>query len=364
MAHWLSTGRKSIAVETQPDGQHLLCSRMTRSSKPRSEAHSLLDHRAHEPREQQAPNYRNLAWSAMAELWSVPNRFASCYDRQSKDSRSSAPRRGGICVARCGCLESWRSSDLVLVCMVLLDESARGRWPSSAKNCSTEPCLKNATVFSRAARHSGTGVAAILCNWICRGLLPPAPPVAFRALDTARKMSRHSNGRGSDVRCGILRCDCWNRRSALCVGPDRESAAPEATSWIEVKVSGTQFAPRKIEMNICASVRKLCQCHQARRCLTSASRTALQPGKRDTKSERRREFQSRANNSAGTLECWTARTAEAIGSHLQIDSAPGRGTPHHSRNWLRTPNLFQCRLKPIRILVVDDHFMSAWPLRL
>jgi len=60
MPHWLSTDANLLQVETQPDGQHLLLQQDDQIFEATLESAKRPGQCAHHPREQHAPNYRNL----------------------------------------------------------------------------------------------------------------------------------------------------------------------------------------------------------------------------------------------------------------------------------------------------------------
>jgi signal transduction histidine kinase len=157
-----------------------------------------------------------------------------------------------------------------------------------------------------------------------------APPVAFRALDTARKMSRHGmmEARRSvwDLRCDLL--EQGDLPSAL--GQIVSPLAPGDGDRIDVEVSGTPVRlPGKIEMNI-LRIGQEAVANAIKHGHASQVQIELHysPEKVILKvSDDGRGFIPDQANSSGHFGMLDMRErAECLGSHLQIVSAPGRGT--------------------------------------
>jgi signal transduction histidine kinase len=157
-----------------------------------------------------------------------------------------------------------------------------------------------------------------------------APQIAYRALDAARSMSRHSmiEARRSvwDLRCDLL--EKGDLPSAL----DRivRSLATEDCSEICVDVSGTPLRlPGRIEMNLLRigqeAVANAVKHGQASRVQIelqySSEHVILKVG------DNGRGFNPEQASAVGHFGMLDMRErAESLGSQLQIDSAPGRGT--------------------------------------
>ncbi len=157
-----------------------------------------------------------------------------------------------------------------------------------------------------------------------------APPVAFRALDAARNMSRHSmvEARRSvwDLRCDLL--EQGDLPSAL--GRIVRPLDPDASDRVYVNVSGMPVRlDGKIEMNLLrigqeavANAFKHGHASQVQIQLQYASNKVILKVSDDG-----RGFNPGDSNSAGHFGLLDMRErAEALGSRLQIESAPGRGT--------------------------------------
>jgi signal transduction histidine kinase len=157
-----------------------------------------------------------------------------------------------------------------------------------------------------------------------------APPVAFRALDTARKMSRHGmvEARRSvwDLRCDLL--EQGDLPSAL--GRIVFPLGPSGGARTNVNVSGTPVRlAGKIEMNL-LRIGQEAVSNALKHGGASQVLIELQysPDKVILKvSDDGRGFSPDHSNTAGHFGLMDMRErAESLGSHLQIVSAPGRGT--------------------------------------
>jgi signal transduction histidine kinase len=157
-----------------------------------------------------------------------------------------------------------------------------------------------------------------------------APPVAFRALDTARKMSRHGmvEARRSvwDLRCDLL--EQGDLPSAL--GQIVRPLDSGGGVGIDLKVGGTPVRfPGKIEMNILrigqeavANAIKHAHASQVQIELHYTTEKVVLKVSDDG-----RGFSPDQANSAGHFGMLDMRErAESLDSQLQIVSVPGRGT--------------------------------------
>jgi signal transduction histidine kinase len=157
-----------------------------------------------------------------------------------------------------------------------------------------------------------------------------APQIAYRALDAARSMSRHSmiEARRSvwDLRCDLL--EKGDLPSAL----DRivRSLTTEGKAEIQVEVSGTPLRlPGSIEMNL-LRIGQEAVANAVKHGQASRIQIELQYGpesvilKVDDDGRGFNPDQSSAVGHFGMLDL--RERAESLGSRLQIDSAPGRGT--------------------------------------
>ena len=157
-----------------------------------------------------------------------------------------------------------------------------------------------------------------------------APQVAFRALDAARSMSRHSmiEARRSvwDLRCDLL--EKGDLPSAL-YGIVR-SLATEGKAEIHVDVSGTPLRlPGRIEMNL-LRIGQEAVANAVKHGQATRIQIELQYGPESvilTVDDDGRGFNPGQTSAVGHFGMLDLRErAESLGSQLQIDSAPGRGT--------------------------------------
>ena len=157
-----------------------------------------------------------------------------------------------------------------------------------------------------------------------------APPVAFHALDTARNMSRHSmvEARRSvwDLRCDLL--EQGDLRSAL--GQIVRPLIPGDEAKIEVNVSGTPVRlPGRVEMNL-LRIGQEAVANAFKHGQASAIQIELQYTPERVILKVRDDgcgFNPDHARSAGHFGMLDMHErAEALGCHLQIESAPGRGT--------------------------------------
>ena len=157
-----------------------------------------------------------------------------------------------------------------------------------------------------------------------------APPVAFRALDAARKMSRHSmeEARRSvwDLRCDLL--EQGDLPSAL--RQIVQSLIPRNGTRIDVDVSGTPARlPVRAEMNL-LRISQEAIANAIKHGHASTIRIGLQYSLEKVILQVRDDgcgFSPDHTASAGHFGMLDMHErAESLGSHLQIESAPGGGT--------------------------------------
>jgi signal transduction histidine kinase len=157
-----------------------------------------------------------------------------------------------------------------------------------------------------------------------------APQIAYRALDAARSMSRHSmiEARRSvwDLRCDLL--EKGDLPSAL----DRivRSLATEDKAEMYVDVSGTALRlPGRIEMNL-LRIGQEAAANAVKHGQASRIQIELQYGPESVilrVGDDGRGFNPDQASAVGHFGMLDMRErAESLGSQLQIDSAPGRGT--------------------------------------
>ncbi len=325
------TDANLLQIETQPDGQHLLLQQDDQIFEATLEPHSPLGHVA-TSRVNSTLRITGICLVSNGGLWSVPQSFRILLRSPQDVTVLRAPpwwnlRRalwllgimGGILI-------------LVLVCMVLLGRKLREQMAIIREKLQHGAVLEERNRIARELHDTlEQELAGITLQLdLAVDCFRQAPPVAFRALDTARKMSRHSmvEARRSvwDLRCDLLEQGDLPFALGQIVCP----LASGDGVRIEVKVSGTPVRlPGKIEMNILrigqeavANAIKHADASQVQVELQySPERVILEV------SDDGRGFSPDQANSAGHFGMLDMRErAEAIGSRLQIDSALGRGT--------------------------------------
>jgi len=325
------TDANLLQVETQPDGQHLLLQQDDQIFEATLEPQSALDN-VPTTRVNSTLRITGICLVSNGGLWSVPQSFRILLRSPQDVTLLHAPpwwnlRRalwllgimGGVLI-------------LVLVCMVLLGRKLREQMAVIREKLQHGAVLEERNRIARELHDTlEQELAGITLQLdLAVDCFRQAPPVAFRALDTARKMSRHSmvEARRSvwDLRCDLL--EQGDLPSAL--GQIVCPLAPGGGVRIEVKVSGTPVRlPGKIEMNI-LRIGQEAVANAVKHSDASQVQVELQycPDKVILKvSDDGRGFSPDQASSAGHFGMLDMRErAEAIGSHLQVDSAAGRRT--------------------------------------
>jgi signal transduction histidine kinase len=325
------TDARLLQVETQSDGQHLVLQQDDQIFEATLEPHSPLDHLA-PSRVNSTLRITGICLVSNGGLWSVPQSFRILLRSPQDVTVLHAPpwwnlRRalwllgimGGVLI-------------LVLVCMVLLGRKLREQMAIIREKLQHGAVLEERNRIARELHDTlEQELAGITLQLdLAVDCFRQAPPVAFRALDTARKMSRHSmvEARRSvwDLRCDLL--EQGDLPSAL--GQIVRPLASGDGVRIEVKVSGTPVRlPGKIEMNI-LRIGQEAVANAIKHGDASQVQIELHysPEKVILKvSDDGRGFSPDQATSAGHFGMLDMRErAEAIGSHLQIESAPSRGT--------------------------------------
>jgi signal transduction histidine kinase len=161
-----------------------------------------------------------------------------------------------------------------------------------------------------------------------------APPVAFRALDAARKMSRHSmeEARRSvwDLRCDLLEQGDLPSALRQIVRPLVPRDGTRDGTRIDVDVSGTPMRlPGRVEMNL-LRISQEAVANAIKHGRAGAIQIELQYSPEKVMLKVRDDgcgFTPDHIGSAGHFGMLDMHErAESLGSHLQIESAPGHGT--------------------------------------
>lgn len=318
-----------LQVETQPDGQHLLLQHDDLIFEATLEPQSHLDHL---PTINSKLRLTGICLVSNGGLWSVPQAFRILLRSQQDVTVLKAPPWWNL--RRALWLLGVLSGVLILVLMVMvvLGRKLREQMAIIRQKLEHGAVLEERNRIARelhdTLEQELVGITMQLD--LAVDCFREAPPIAFRALDTARKMSRHGmvEARRSvwDLRCDLL--EQGDLPSAL--GQIVQPLAPGDAARIDVSVTGTPVRlPGKIEMNILrigqeAVANALKHGH--------ASRVQIElhysPEKVILKvSDDGRGFSPDQANSAGHFGMLDMRErAEALGSPLHIVSATGRGT--------------------------------------
>jgi signal transduction histidine kinase len=325
------TDARLLQVETQSDGQHLLLQRDDLIFEATLEPHNPLD-RLPATRLNSKLRITGICLVSNGGLWSVPQSFRILLRSPQDVTILHAPpwwnlRRalwllgimGGVLI-------------LVLVGMVVLGRKLRKQMAIIRQKLQHGAVLEERNRIARelhdTLEQELVGITMQLD--LAVDCFRQAPPVAFRALDTARKMSRHGmmEARRSvwDLRCDLL--EQGDLPSAL--GQIVSPLAPGDGDRIDVEVSGTPVRlPGKIEMNI-LRIGQEAVANAIKHGHASQVQIELHysPEKVILKvSDDGRGFIPDQANSSGHFGMLDMRErAECLGSHLQIVSAPGRGT--------------------------------------
>jgi signal transduction histidine kinase len=325
------TDARLLQVETQSDGQHLLLQQDDLIFEATLEPHSPLD-RLSPSRVNSKLRITGICLVSNGGLWSVPQSLRILLRSPQDVTVLHAPpwwnlRRalwllgimGGVLI-------------VVLVGMVVLGRKLREQMVILRQKLQHGAVLEERNRIARelhdTLEQELVGITMQLD--LAVDCFRQAPPVAFRALDTARKMSRHGmvEARRSvwDLRCDLL--EQGDLPSAL--SQIARPLAPAEGAKIDINVSGTPVRlPGKIEMNILrigqeavANAIKHGHASQVQIELHySAERVILKV------SDDGRGFNPDQVNSAGHFGMLDMRErAESLGSHLQIKSASLRGT--------------------------------------
>ncbi len=327
----VTTDASLLQVETQSDGPHLLLQQDDRIFEATLEPHSSLDGFP-TSRVNSKLRITGICLVSNGGLWSVPQSFRILLRSPQDVAVLQAPPWWNL--RRALWLLGIMSAVLVLVLvgMLVLRRKLREQMAIIRQKLQHGAVLEERNRIARELHDTlEQELAGITMQLdLAVDCFRQAPPVAFRALDAARKMSRHGmvEARRSvwDLRCDLL--EQGDLPSAL--GQIVRPLAPEDGVRIDVKVIGTPVRlAGKIEMNLLrigqeavANAFKHGHASQVRIELQYASDRVILKVSDDGLG-----FGPDQSSSAGHFGLLDMRErAEALGSHLQIESAPGRGT--------------------------------------
>jgi len=318
-------------VETQSDGQHLLLQQDDRIFEATLEPHSTLD-RVPPSRVNSRLRITGICLVSNGGLWSIPQSFRILLRTTQDVTVLHAPpwwnlRRALWLIGIMGGVLL-----VVLAVMVVLGRRLREQMAIIRQKLQHGAVLEERNRIARELHDTlEQELAGITLQLdLAADCFRQAPAVALRALDAARKMSRHgmAEARRSvwDLRCDLL--EQGDLPSAL--GRIAFPLGPSGNARIDVNVSGTPVRlPGKIEMNLLRigqeAVANALKHGQASQVLIELQYT--QDKVILKVSDDGRGFSPDHSNNAGHFGMLDMRErAEAISSHLQIDSAPGSGT--------------------------------------
>jgi len=327
----VTTDASLLQVETQADGQHLLLQQddwiFEATLEPRGPLDGLATSRANSKL-----RITGICLVSNGGLWSVPQSFRILLRTPQDVTVLQAPSWWNL--RRALWLLGVMSAVLILVLagMLVLGRKVREQMAIIREKLQHGAVLEERNRIARELHDTlEQELAGITMQLdLAVDCFRQAPPVAFRALDAARNMSRHSmvEARRSvwDLRCDLL--EQGDLPSAL--GRIVRPLAPGASDRVYVNVSGIPVRlAGKIEMNLLriaqeavANAFKHGHASQVQIKLQYASNKVILKVSDDG-----RGFSPGDSNSAGHFGLLDMRErAEALGSCLQIESAPGRGT--------------------------------------
>jgi signal transduction histidine kinase len=326
----ITTDATLLQLETQSDGQHLLLQQNERIFEATLEPHSPLD-----PLPASRVNSKlritGICLVSNGGLWSIPQSFRILLRSAQDVTVLQAPpwwnlRRALWLVGIMGGVLL-----VVLAGMFLLGRKVREQMVTIRQKLQHGAVLEERNRIARELHDTlEQELAGITMQLdLAVDCFRQAPPVAFRALDAARNMSRHSmvEARRSvwDLRCDLL--ERGDLPSAL--GQIVRPLVAGDTAKIDVNVSGTPVRlPGRIEMNL-LRIGQEAVANAIKHGHASNIHIELQYSPEKTilrVSDDGRGFRPDHADSAGHFGMLDMRErAESLGSHLQIGSAPGRG---------------------------------------
>jgi signal transduction histidine kinase len=327
----ITTDATLLQLETHPDGQHLVLQQNDRIFEATLEPHGPLDHLP-SSRVNSKLRITGICLVSNGGLWSIPQSFRILLRSTQDVTVLKAPPWWNL--RRALWLVGIMSGILlvVLAVMFVLSRKVREQMVIIRQKLQHGAVLEERNRIARELHDTlEQELAGITMQLdLAVDCFRQAPPVAFRALDAARSMSRHSmvEARRSvwDLRCDLL--EQGDLPSAL--GQIVRPLVPGDEAKIDVNVSGTPVRlAGRIEMNL-LRIGQEAVANAIKHGHASNIQIELQysPEKVILKvSDDGRGFSPDHSESAGHFGMLDMRErAESLGSHLQIDSAPGRST--------------------------------------
>ncbi len=320
-----------LSLETRPDGQHLLLQRDQFTFDATLEPHSPLDMLL-SSRVNSKLRVTGICLVRNGGLWSTPQAFHILL-RSAKDiTVLGAPPWWNL--RRALWLLGILSGILLLVLagMFVLGRKMREQMIVIRQKLQHGAVLEERNRIARELHDTlEQELAGITMQLdLAVDCFRQAPPVAFRALDAARNMSRHSmvEARRSvwDLRCDLLEHGDLPTALTQIVRP----LIPGDEAKLDVNVSGTPVRlPGRVEMNL-LRIGQEAVANAIKHGHASAIQIELQYSPEKVILQVRDDgcgFSPDHSSSAGHFGMLDMRErAESLGCHLRIDSTPGRGT--------------------------------------
>ena len=326
----ITTDATVLQSETKPDGQHLLLQHDDWTFEATLEQHGLLD---------RLPNRVNsrlritgICLVSNGGLWSIPQTFRVLLRSPQDVTVLHAPPWWTL--RRAVWLVGIMAGALILLVagMIALRRKLREQMAIIREKLKHGAVLEERNRIARELHDTlEQELAGITMQLdLAADCFKQAPPVAFRALDAARKMSRHGmvEARRSvwDLRCDLLEQGDLPSALSQIVRP----LAPGEGPAIDVNVVGDPVRlPGKVEMNL-LRIGQEAVANAIKHGHASRVQIELQyfPDAVKLKvSDDGQGFSPEQANSAGHFGMLDMRErAESLGSDFQIESAPGRGT--------------------------------------
>lgn len=327
----ITTDATLLQLESHPDGQHLVLQQDDRIFEATLEPHSPIDHLASN-RLNSKLRITGICLVSNGGLWSIPQSFRILLRSRQDIAVLQAPPWWNL--RRALWVVGIMSGILLVVTAFsfVLSRKVREQMVTIRQKLQHGAVLEERNRIARELHDTlEQELAGITMQLdLAVDCFRQAPPVAFRALDAARNMSRHSmvEARRSvwDLRCDLLEQGDLPSALARIVRP----LAPGGGPTVDVNVNGTPVRLQgKIEMNLLRigqeAVANAIKHGHASQVQIELQYTADKVTLKVT--DNGHGFSPDQSNSAGHFGLLDMRErAEAIGSHLQIDSAPSRGT--------------------------------------
>ncbi len=327
----ITTDATLLQLETHPDGQHLVLQRDDRIFEATLEPHDPLD-RLPPSRVNSKLRVTGICLVRSGGLWSTPLSFHILLRSKQDVTVLQAPPWWNLRRALwlLGILSGLLL--LVLVGMFVLGHKMREQMFIIRQKLQHGAVLEERNRIARELHDTlEQELAGITMQLdLAVDCFRQAPAVSFRALDAARNMSRHSMAEARrsvwDLRCDLLEQGDLPSAISQIVGP----LVPGDEAKVAVSVSGKPVRlPGRVEMNL-LRIGQEAVANAVKHGHASAIQIELRYSPERITLEVRDDgcgFNSDHPSSAGHFGMLDMHErAAAMGCHLRVDSAPGRGT--------------------------------------